>query len=176
MSIHNPPRKWLKAPHGYELMWIGVALLWCLVLSAAMPYWHLKGKQTSAGEAYDVDPKEFEARVARFVKAHKVGEMNGVPVVEPPPGTDAYIFATDDWQWYPALKLKKDVEYRLHLSSSRYQHGFCILPMNMNFHVLPAYDHVITLTPTETGEFTIICNEFCGAGHATMTGMIIVEE
>lgn len=175
MSIHTLPRKWLSAPHGYELMWIGVALLWCLVLSAAMPYWHFKGKQTSAGEAYDVEPAEFEARVNRFIKAHKVGEKNGVAVVEPPPGADAYMLAKN-WEWEPVLKLKKGVEYRLHLSSGDYQHGFCLLPMNMNFHVLPAYDHVITLTPTETGEFTIICNEFCGARHATMTGMIIVEE
>lgn len=175
MSIHNPPRKWLKAPHGFELMWIGIALAWCLVLSAAMPYWHFKGKQTSSGEAYAVTPGEFDARVARFVKAHQVDEFNGFPVVEPPPGGDAYLIGKN-WEWYPVLKLRKDVEYRLHVSSFDYQHGFCLLPMNMNFHIMPGYDHVITLTPTETGQFTIICNEFCGAGHHSMTGLIIVEE
>jgi cytochrome c oxidase subunit II len=175
MSIHHPPRKWLEAPHGFERLWIGIALLWCLVLSAAMPYWHFKGKQTSAGEAYSVEPGQFDARVARFVDAHKVGEVSGLPVVEPPPGGDAYLIGKN-WQWYPILKLKKGVEYRLHISSYDYQHGFSLLPMNMNFHVVPGYDHVITLTPTDTGEFKIICNEFCGAGHHIMTGLIIVEE
>lgn len=175
MSIHNPPRKWLTAPHGFELLWIGVALAWCLVLSAAMPYWHFKGKQTSSGESYEVTPTEFDQRVARFVKAHQVDTYNGFPVVEPPPGGEAYMIGKN-WEWYPVLKLKKDVEYRIHVSSYDYQHGFCLLPMNMNFHVLPGYDHVITMTPQEAGEFVVICNEFCGAGHHTMTGMIIVEE
>jgi cytochrome c oxidase subunit 2 len=35
---------------------------------------------------------------------------------------------------------------------------------------------VVTLTPTESGEFWIICNEFCGFGHHTMTGKIYVTE
>ena len=45
----------------------------------------------------------------------------------------------------------------------------------MNFQVLPGYDHVLTLTPTSKGEFTIVCNEFCGIGHDKMFGKIIVE-
>ncbi len=175
MSIYHPQGKWLRAPHGFERVWIGVALLWCMVLSIAMPWWHFKGQQTSAGEAYTVTPLEFEARVMQYVKTNQVGERHGIPVVEAQPGGDVYLLGKN-WQWYPVLKLKKDVEYRLHLSSGDYQHGFSLLPMNMNFHVLPGYDHVITLTPTQAGEFNIICNEFCGAGHHLMTGLIIVEE
>jgi cytochrome c oxidase subunit 2 len=34
---------------------------------------------------------------------------------------------------------------------------------------------VLTLTPTSAGEFTIVCNEFCGIGHEHMIGKIIVE-
>jgi cytochrome c oxidase subunit 2 len=34
---------------------------------------------------------------------------------------------------------------------------------------------VLTITPTSTGIFPIICNEFCGIGHHMMTGRIIVE-
>ena len=32
------------------------------------------------------------------------------------------------------------------------------------------------MTPTEAGEFSIICNEFCGIGHHTMTGKIYVKD
>lgn len=175
MSIFNPPERWLQAPHGYERLWIGIALLWCLVLSAAMPYWHFKGKQTSSGEAYTVDPVDYERRVIRFIDANKVDERNGLPVVQPAPGSDVYLMGKN-WQWYPVLKLKKGVEYRVHMSSGDFQHGFSLQPMNMNFQVLPGYDHVITMTPGDTGEFHIICNEFCGQGHQVMTGLIIVEE
>jgi cytochrome c oxidase subunit II len=72
--------------------------------------------------------------------------------------------------------MKKGRTYRLHVSSFDLQHGFSLQPMNMNFQIVPGYDHVLTLTPTETGEFPVICNEFCGIGHHMMTGRIIVTE
>ena len=56
------------------------------------------------------------------------------------------------------------------------QHGFSLQPMNMNFQILPGYDHVLTITPTQAGEYTIMCNEYCGLLHHTMTGKIIVED
>lgn len=174
MSIFYPTGAWVRAPHGGEKIWIGLALFWCLVMSIAMPYWHFQGKQNSTGESYEVTPKAFYDRVAKFVSANEVGKINGVPIVQPAPGSEVYLLA-QMWRWYPVLKLKKDQTYRLHVSSFDLQHGLSILDQNLNFHVLPGYDHVITITPTSTGEFDIICNEFCGIGHHMMTGRIIVE-
>ncbi|MFZ5478430.1 MAG: cytochrome C oxidase subunit II [Myxococcota bacterium] len=175
MSIHTPAKDWFQAPTGGERTWIGLALAWCVVLSIAMPWWHVKGKQNSTGESYRVEPMAFYTRVDKFVETNKVGEVNGIPVVQPAPGGDAYMLG-QMWRWYPILKLKKGQTYRLHLSSLDLQHGFSLLPMNMNFQVLPGYDHVLTITPTSAGTFPIICNEFCGIGHHGMTGQILVEE
>ena len=174
MSIHAPEKDWFVAPAGSEKLWIGVALIWCIIMFLAMPYWHFKGKQNSTGEAYKVTPQAFVERVDRYVETNKVGERNGIPIVEAVPGGDAYLLGKM-WQWYPILKMKKGQTYRLHISSADLQHGFSLLPMNMNFHILPGYDHVLTITPTSSGEFEIICNEFCGIGHHVMTGKIIVE-
>ena len=175
MGIYNPPRDWFKAPSGPEKVWVGLALAWCLVMSIAMPYWHIYGKQNSTGEGYRVEAAAFGERVARFVETNQVGELSGVPVVEPAPGGDAYLLARM-WSFYPILQLKQGQTYRLHLSSMDLQHGFSLQPLNMNFQILPGYDHVLTLTPTSAGEFSIVCNEFCGIGHHTMTGRILVVE
>ena len=175
MGIYNPPRDWFKAPAGPEKVWVGMALVWCLVMSIAMPYWHIYGKQNPTGEGYRVEPAAFGERVARFVQTNQVGEMSGVPIVEPAPGGDAYLLARM-WSFYPILQLKRGQTYRLHLSSMDLQHGFSLQPLNMNFQILPGYDHVLTLTPTSAGEFSIVCNEFCGIGHHAMTGRILVVE
>lgn len=175
MSIHAPAADWFKAPTGGERTWLGLAIAWCVVLTLAMPYWHIKGKQNSTGESYRVTPAAFAERVQRFVETNRVGEVKGVPIVEPSPGGDAYMQA-QMWQFYPVLKLRKGQTYRLHASALDLQHGLSIQPMNMNFQLLPGYDHVITITPTVAGEYTIICNEFCGIGHHRMTGRIFVEE
>jgi cytochrome c oxidase subunit 2 len=175
MSIYNPPADWFKPPTGNERLWVGLALCWCIIMSMAMPYWHFYGKQNSTGESYKVSPVDFAERVAQFVESNTVGEQNGVPVVEIPPGGDGYLLARI-WSFYPIIKLKKGQEYRLHISSMDLQHGFSLQPVNMNFQVLPGYDHVLTIRPTSSGVFPIICNEFCGIGHHTMTGRIIVED
>lgn len=174
MSIEIPKEGWFKAPAGAEKLWIGVALLWCFVMSVMMPYWHFQGKQNSRGEAYSVEPTAFFERTIQFAQSAKVGEEMGIPIVAPAPGSDAYLTARM-WSWYPILKLQEGETYRVHLSSLDLQHGFSLQPLNMNFQVLPGYDHVLTLTPTSSGEFTIVCNEFCGIGHDKMIGKIIVE-
>jgi len=174
MSIYVPEKNWFRAPSGGERVWIGLSLVWCLILFLMMPYWHFKGKQNSTGEAYRTTPQAFQARVDKQVASLKVGEEMGIPIVEPSPGADVYLLGRM-WQWYPILKLRKDQTYRIHISSVDLQHGFSLLPVNMNFHILPGLDHVLTMTPTRAGDYSIICNEFCGIGHHFMTGKIIVE-
>jgi cytochrome c oxidase subunit II len=48
--------------------------------------------------------------------------------------------------------------------------------MNVNLQVVPGYDYALRVTPTEAGDFRIICNEFCGVGHHMMIGRIIVVD
>lgn len=175
MSIFPPADGWFRAPTGGERTWIGLSMTWCLIMFLMMPYWHFKGKQNSTGEAYRVKPAAFAERVMDFVETNQVGESDGYPVVQPAPGGDAYLQASL-YSFYPILKLKKGQEYRLHVSSLDVQHGFSLQPMNMNFQILPGYDHVLTITPTKAGDYMIVCNEYCGLGHHTMTGKIIVEE
>jgi cytochrome c oxidase subunit 2 len=175
MSIYSPPADWFKAPSGSERLWVGLALVWCIVMFIAMPYWHFYGKQNPTGEAYKVEPMQFMQRTMQFAEANKVGEEAGIPIAEVPPGGDAYLLAKM-WDFYPVLQLRKGQTYRLHISSLDLQHGFSLQPLNMNFQVLPGYDHVLTITPTSSGVFPIICNEFCGIGHHAMTGRIVVVE
>ena len=96
-------------------------------------------------------------------------------MVRPKPGEDVYLLGRL-WQWWPVLELEKGVSYRIHISSVDWLHGFSLQPTNINISVYPGYEHVISLTPTESGEFGIMCNEFCGIGHHTMTGKIYVTD
>jgi len=104
-----------------------------------------------------------------------VGEEAGVPIVHPPAGSDVYMLGRL-WQWWPILELEKDKTYRLHLSSMDWQHGFSVQPININMQVLPGYEMVLTVTPDKSGEYGVVCNEYCGIGHHTMVGKIYVKE
>ena len=174
-AIVAPQGIWWKPAHAQEKRWIIIAFVWCLILFAMMPFWHIKGGQNPTGIRSKVDPVEFEKRVDRFISEYKVGEEKGFAIVEPPAGADIYLIGRM-WSWSPILKLKKDVEYTLHLSSYDVNHGFNLFPININIQVVPGYDYALRVTPNEAGELRIVCNEFCGIGHHLMVGKVIVEE
>jgi cytochrome c oxidase subunit 2 len=177
MAVTPPQeRVWWNEPISrVELIWVVVAFLWGLFMFGFMIAWHFIGQQNLNKEAYRILPSSYETKVEQFANTYKVREEKGVPVVKPPPGTDVYLLGRL-WQWWPILELEKGQSYRVHISSLDWQHGFSLQPVNINIQVHPGYEHVITLTPTSAGEFGIICNEFCGIGHHTMTGKIYVTE
>ncbi|CAK0776057.1 Cytochrome C oxidase subunit II [uncultured Gammaproteobacteria bacterium] len=179
MAVLSPAnRLWWKEPiQKVELTWIVIAFLWGLVMFGTMVVWHFKGEQNLSNEAYRINPDVFQARAEAMIEKFKVREegTTGIPVVHPPAGSDVYLIARL-WQWTPVLELEKGKSYRLHLSSLDYVHGFSLQPVNINIQVHPGYDMVMTITPTEVGTFTVVCNEFCGIGHHTMTGRIHVVD
>ena len=178
MSSFLPPseRNWWSTPVGkQEVIWIGIALIWCLIMFLMMPYWHIYGKQNLSNEAYQTTAPQFQAKVDAMVEQYKIGDEAGIPIVKPPVGSDVYMLGRL-WQWYPILELEKDQSYRLHLSSLDWQHGFSLQPVNINLQILPGYEMVVTVAPDQAGEYTVVCNEFCGIGHHLMLGKIYVTE
>jgi cytochrome c oxidase subunit 2 len=177
MAISPPTeRLWWRTPvHRTELVWIVVAFAWGLVMFFMMIWWHATGAQNLSTETYRTAPNAFYAKAEAMVQQFQVREVNGVPVVRPPAGGDVYLVGRM-WLWYPALELTRGQAYRLHLSSLDLQHGFSLQPININVQVHPGYEHVLTITPDQAGEFTIVCNEYCGLGHHTMLGKVFVVE
>ncbi len=174
-GLDSPKGNWWLPAHRAEKTWVVIAFAWCMVLFAMMPLWHWKGGQNPSGIRRRVEPAAFYKRTLEFTNQYKVGDDRGMPIVAPPPGSDIYLTAMS-FQWTPILKLQKGKEYILHLSSLDVNHGFSLYPININFQVVPGYDYGLRVTPNASGDFRIICNEFCGIGHHTMVGRVIVED
>ena len=91
-----------------------------------------------------------------------------------PEGSDVYLVARL-WSWWPIIELEKDKTYRLHLTSMDYNHGFSLQPTNINIQVVPGFEHVVKVTPNQSGQFSVVCNEYCGINHHTMVGRVYVK-
>ena len=174
-GLASPRGNWWKPAHKSERTWVAIAFGWCMVLFAMMPLWQVKGGQNPSGIRRKVEPAAFFARTQEFIKQYQIGDDRGMPIVAPPPGSDIYLTAMS-FQWTPILQLEQGKEYILHLSSLDVNHGFSLYPINVNFQVVPGYDYGLRVTPTAAGDFRIICNEFCGIGHHTMVGRVIVVD
>jgi cytochrome c oxidase subunit 2 len=174
-GLEPVPGVWWKPAHRAEKVWVAIAFGWCLVLFAMMPLWHWKGGQNPSGIRRKVDPQAFFARTQEFARQYKVADDRGIPIVQPPAGADAYLTAMT-FSWFPILQLVRGQRYRLHISALDTNHGFSLYPMNVNFQIVPGYDYALEVTPTASGDFRIICNEFCGIGHHMMVGRVIVVD
>lgn len=176
-GITPPQGVWWKPAHKSEKVWVTIAFVWCMVLFAMMPVWHLRGGQNPSGIRAKVEPAAYQARVFQFISDYQVGtDENGFPIVAPPPGSDVYLLGMQ-YQWLPqVIRLEKDAEYTLHLSSVDVNHGFNLYPFNVNFQVVPGYDYGLRIVPTEAGDYSVVCNEFCGINHHIMVGKVIVTE
>lgn len=171
-----PPQNWWRPAGRDEKLWIGIAAIWMVSMFAMMVIiWPAIGSQQNYIDSGRVDPSEFGTLTSEFIEEHQTGEIEGVPVVSPPPGSDVYLQGMR-FQWRPILELQQGETYQLLISSTDVQHGFSVQPGNVNFQVIPEFITGIEITPEEPGEYTILCNEFCGLGHHLMVGRIIVVE
>jgi len=178
MTCLSPPaeRIWWNEPiEKVELIWIGVVVVWGLILTLMMPLWHIYGQQNLSTETYRTTPAQFMAKAQKMVDEHTIRKEGDrqFPVVAPPIGSDVFLVARL-WDWWPILELKVGQSYRLNLTSMDWNHGFSLQPVNLNIQVLPGYQHVFTVTPNKIGEYAIVCNEFCGIAHHNMVGKIHV--
>lgn len=179
MSAILPPaeRLWYRHPiDRVEGTWIAIALIWCLIMFFMMIGWHIWGKQNLSTETYKSTPAQFQAKVQAMVDKFTVRTETEekIPVVAPPPGSDVYLLARL-WAFYPILELENGKTYRLHLSAMDYNHGFSLQPANINIQMVPGFEHVVTVTPNQSGTYSVVCNEYCGIGHHRMVGRIIVK-
>ena len=183
MSLATPEKHWWQPLDKNESTWVWVCVVVALFFFLMMPFYHLWGKQNPPQTSYKVTPMQYKELHDNFVDANQKKDaegngidISGIPVVKPGEGVkDVYLLAAK-WLFSPVLELEKGKEYRLHMSSLDLNHGFSLQPKNLNFQIVPGYDLVVTITPRESGEFYILCNEYCEIGHHTMIGKMIVTE
>jgi cytochrome c oxidase subunit 2 len=89
---------------------------------------------------------------------------------------EAYILA-QTWSFLPReIRVPVGSTVTFYVTSKDVQHGFRLDNTNVNMMVLPGHVSKLTATFDEPGTYNFVCNEYCGVGHQTMYGQLIVEE
>jgi cytochrome c oxidase subunit II len=74
------------------------------------------------------------------------------------------------------ITLKKGETVKLRLTSEDVTHGFFMKKLKIDEVIEPGKPTEITLTPETAGNFTTICDHFCGVNHGNMNMTITVVE
>jgi cytochrome c oxidase subunit 2 len=72
------------------------------------------------------------------------------------------------------LHLPLDRPVRLYLSARDVIHSFWVPEFRQKQDAVPGITTELTITPTKTGNYRLICTELCGLGHALMRTRAIV--
>lgn len=168
-SVTPPPPGWAKRLPRDERLFLWLVMGSVVAMTAFVIGWLFVGNQNVPTHAHATRPAAFSAQVAHFAKQY--GGPDGRVYV--PPGADAYMLASR-YTWYPDLVLESGREYRIWLSSADALHGFSLVRQNINLEVAPRHAMGAKFTIGKPGRYLIVCNEFCGLGHARMLGHLDV--
>jgi cytochrome c oxidase subunit 2 len=87
-----------------------------------------------------------------------------------------YQFEYPNGKTYDILRLPKDRNVKLDLSSKDVIHSFWVPAFGEKSDAVPGISTSIVITPTRTGYYPVICTQLCGLGHALMRSEAIVLE
>lgn len=73
------------------------------------------------------------------------------------------------------IPLKKGVPVVLELTSLDIPMGFNAPDFGIRADMLPGKLARLSFVPDKTGEFTFYCDIFCGSGHESMSGSLVVS-
>lgn len=92
-----------------------------------------------------------------------------------PGNYEAYIVA-QAFRFTPReITVPKGSKVTFYITSVDVQHGFKLQGTNVNMMIIPGEVSTLSATFNEPGVHEYICTEYCGAGHAAMSGRLIVE-
>jgi cytochrome c oxidase subunit 2 len=106
------------------------------------------------------------------------------PTVEPtPPGTaeevpqlKVFTMTARQWEFIPdVIEVNEGDQVKLMITSIDVAHGFSLPAFDINERLEPNQEVVIEFVADRKGTFNFRCNVFCGSGHGSMDGQIIVS-
>ncbi|PLT34921.1 cytochrome c oxidase subunit II [Bacillus sp. V5-8f] len=85
------------------------------------------------------------------------------------------VFVASAFSYNPAkVEVPKGSKVKVMATTKDVIHGFEVAGTNINMMLEPGYVSEYVTTFNKTGEFLILCNEYCGVGHHMMSSRIEV--
>lgn len=92
------------------------------------------------------------------------------------PGKYEAVMLAQQWNFYPfKIQIPAGAELTFRVTSVDVIHGFFIPGTRVNMMVLPGYVSVETYRFTRPGSYRLLCHEYCGLYHHTMSAEVAVK-
>lgn len=153
--------------HKLEKYWLVFGIILLAVFLTVLGVSAFAAGNQPASDANLVDPAKVH-QTAPFDNPglHKIGDNEYELVMV----AQAFTFTPGN------VEIPKGAKVTFLVTSPDVVHGFQLVGTPVNMMVVPGHINSLTYTFKETGEFLILCNEYCGTGHHMMATKIKVVE
>lgn len=152
--------------HQYEKAFLGVSIVLLIACAIALVYStvvmgiHLPGSHGRVDPALLTQTPPFDQPGIREVA----------------PGEYEVVMIGRAWSFEPnEIRVPAGSKVTILASSTDVIHGIQVTNTRINVMLIPGQISRVEYTFREPGEHLLICHEFCGLGHHTMGGRVIVE-
>lgn len=164
--------------HKYEKYWLGAGIvgLIAFLLILAFGAFYLGTHPQSHGEL--IDPENIEANMNFQTDNLGLTEVKeGEYVLNIVASAFNYNMGNDE-EGTPVKHIEIPAGSKLLVQSTSPDvvHGLNFAGTNINMMVEPGYVSKIEVELNNPGEYTLVCNEYCGVGHHLMYGTLEVVE
>lgn len=98
------------------------------------------------------------------------------PVAVPQPAQQTFDVEARQWEFKPAtIRVKQGDSVTLRITSVDVEHGFTLAAYGISENLSPFNTVTVKFTADKKGSFNFFCNVYCGSGHGSMKGTLIVE-
>ncbi|RKD88078.1 cytochrome c oxidase subunit II [Halopiger aswanensis] len=152
--------------HTYEKIWLVAAMVLIVGFIATITYGAVgPGIAMVDDDGGSIDPDAIgdHERFGDTGVEHVGGNEYEVAVV------------AQAWSYFPdEITVPANSEVTFYVTSRDVTHSFSVVGTNINTMVIPGEVSQMTVEFDEPGEYGILCNEYCGAGHHDMEGKLNV--
>ncbi|WP_301109020.1 cytochrome c oxidase subunit II [Sporosarcina sp.] len=162
--------------HKYEKVWLAFglgSLVLFLIIIGFAAFW--KGTHPQS-HIETIDPQNVEANEAFQPDNLGLTEVaDGKYVVNMVASAFNYDFGKEeDGSPTKTIRVPKGSTVLFQITSKDVVHGFQVAGTNVNMMVEPGHISRLETVMKNNGEFTVVCNEYCGIGHHLMFGTVEV--
>jgi cytochrome c oxidase subunit 2 len=152
--------------HTYEKAFLTLGAIVLLVCASALIYATVAHGIHLPGVGGRIDP----AQVLRTPPFDSLG------VRQVGPGRYQAVVIAQAWAFLPGeIRVPRGSEVEFVVTASDVLHGFNVEGTRVNMMAIPGQVSRAVYRFDRPGEHLIICHEYCGLGHHTMAGKVVVE-
>ncbi|NIK12047.1 cytochrome c oxidase subunit II [Alkalibacillus almallahensis] len=152
--------------HKLEKVWLAIGFITLVAFLTTVGIQAFASGHGAPSDLTKVDPQNLEeTEPFDDPGLHEIGENEYELVMI----LQSYGFTPNE------ITIPEGATLHFKITSKDVVHGFEIAGTTVNMMATPGYVNSTTYTFDETGEYLILCNEYCGTGHHFMSAQLEVK-